>query len=78
MCIFASSVKKRERSVDIEVEESKDIKEEKYACYWRYGSITALRIIIIKFNSQHKLLPWLNTTQNAEVHDQHHGKSFQP
>ena len=82
MCIFALGVKKHEHSVDIEVKESKDIRKRNMR-FIGHSSITAVRIIVVKFNSQHKLLPGLNVTQealheDAEAHDQHHDKSFQP
>ena len=51
MCIFALGVKKREHSVDIEVEESKDIRKR------NMNFIGHNSIIMVKFNSQHKLLP---------------------
>ena len=68
MCIFALGVKKHEHSVDIEVEESKDIRKR------NMHFIGQSSIIMVKFNSQHKLLPWINATQealheDAEAHD---------
>ena len=51
MCIFALGVKKHEHSVDIEVEESKDIRKRNMH-FIGHSSITAVRIIMVKFNSQ--------------------------